>query len=133
MTIQWLPPSPRKVDKGRRGAPRRPIDLLGSLEGRSRRAVTVVDLSLTGCLVRGDAALDRGAILDLRIDLSPRPIEVKVKVAGSSVEGESLVSGSPHYLTGLEFLGLPAGAAARLRQFLGTERRRRGGALPPSP
>jgi hypothetical protein len=93
----------------------------------------VVDLSLTGCLVRGDAALDRGAILDLRLDLSPRPIEVKVRVAGSSVEGESLASGRPLYLTGLEFLGLPAGAAARLSRFLGTERRRRGGALPPTP
>jgi hypothetical protein len=95
--------------------------------------VTVVDLSLTGCLVRGSAALDRGTILDLRLELLPRPLEVKVRVADSSVEGESLSSGSPHYLTGLEFLGLPAGAAARLGRFLAPERRRRGGALPPSP
>jgi PilZ domain len=133
MTTQWPAPSSQKVDQGRRGSPRRRIDLAGWLQGRSRRAVTVVDLSLTGCLVRGSAALDRGTILDLRLELSPRPIEVKVRVAGSSVEGESMASGSPHYLTGLEFLGLPAGAAARLRRFLAPERRRRGGALPPSP
>jgi len=91
-----------------------------------------VDLSLTGCLVRGDAALDRGAILDLRLDLQARPLDVKVRVADSSIEGESLASGRPHYLTGLQFLGLPAGAAARLTRLLGTERKRRGGALPPS-
>jgi hypothetical protein len=133
MTTQWPAPSPRKVDKSRRRAPRRPTDLAGSLSGRSRRAVTVVDLSLTGCLVRGDAALDRGAILDLKLDLTPRPLEIKVCVAGSSVEGESLASGRPMYLTGLQFMGLPPGAAARLSRFLTTERRRRGGALPPSP
>jgi hypothetical protein len=121
------------VDKSRRGATRGPTHLEATLEGRSKRAVTVVDLSLTGCLVRGDAALDRGAILDLKLDLQPRPIEVKVRVASSSVEGESLASGSPQYLTGLEFMGLPPGAAARLSRFLATERRRRGGALPPSP
>ena len=132
MTTQGEAPSPRKVDKSRRRAPRRPTALEGSLSGRSRRAVTVVDLSLTGCLVRGDKALDRGAILDLRLDLLPRPIEVKVRVADSSVEGESLASGPPHYLTGLQFLGLPIGAAARLSPFFASERRRRGGALPPS-
>jgi hypothetical protein len=133
MTTQWPALHPQKVDRGRRGAPRRRIDLTGSLEGRSRKAITVVDLSLSGCLVRGSALLDRGTILDLRLDLSTRPIEVKVRVTGSSVEGESMASGSPQYLTGLEFLGLPASAAARLRRFLAPERRRRGGALPPSP
>jgi PilZ domain len=133
MTTQWPEPSPRKVDKGRRRAPRRLTDLAGWLEGRSQRAVTVVDLSLTGCLVRGDAALDRGAILDLKLDLHPRPLEIKVCVADSSLEGESLASGRPLYLTGLQFMGLPLGAAARLSRFLATERRRRGGALPPSP
>jgi hypothetical protein len=133
MTAQLPTPSPRKVDKSRRRSPRRPTDLKGSLSGRTARAVTVVDLSLTGCLVRGDTALDRGTILDLRLDLAPRPIELKVRVADSSVEGESLASGQPHYLTGLQFLGLPAGAVARLQPFLATERRRRGGALPPSP
>jgi len=132
MTTEWPAPSPRKVDKSRRRAPRRPADISGSLSGRSRRPITVVDLSLTGCLVRGDAALDRGAILDLRLDLGARPLEVKVKVADSSVEGESLGTGRPHYLTGLQFLGLPAGAAARLSRLLATERRRRVGALPPS-
>ncbi len=95
--------------------------------------MTVVDLSLTGCLVRGHAALDRGAILDFELNLAPGPFEVKVRVAGSSIEGESLASGPPQYLTGLQFLGLPADAAARVSRFLATERRRRGGALPPSP
>jgi hypothetical protein len=133
MSAPWPAPSPRKVDKSRRRAPRRATEISGSLSGRTPRPVTVVDLSLTGCLVRGDAALDRGAILDLRLDLSARPIEVKVRVADSSVEGESLASGHPRFLTGLQFLGLPAGAAARLSRLLATERRRRGGALPPSP
>ena len=84
MTTQGEAPSPRKVDKGRRRAPRRSTNLEGSLQGRARRSVTVVDLSLTGCLVRGDQALDRGAILDLRLEFSPRPIEVKVRVRPES-------------------------------------------------
>lgn len=132
MSAEWPAPSPRKVDKSRRRAPRKATDISGSLSGRTRRPVTVVDLSLTGCLVRGETALDRGAILDLRLDLQVRPLEVKVRVAESSVEGESLASGRPHYLTGLQFLGLPPGGAARLERLLATERRRRGGALPPS-
>ena len=133
MTTQWPAPSPRKVDESRRRAPRRKAALEGSLQGRSRQAVTVVDLSLTGCLVRGAPAHHPGANLDFRIELSPGPFQVKVRVADSSVEGESLASGPPQYLTGLQFLGLPAEAAAELRSFLATERRRRGGALPPSP
>ena len=132
MTREWPAPLPRKIDKARRRAARKAIDISGSLSGRARRPVTVVDLSLTGCLVRGEAAFDRGAILDLRLDLSARPLDVKVQVVDSSVEGESLAAGLPHYLTGLQFLGLPAGAADRLARLLTTERRRRGGALPPT-
>ena len=46
-----------------RRAPRLPVDLEGSLRGRVVHPVRLLDLSLTGCLVRCDARLDPGAIL----------------------------------------------------------------------
>jgi PilZ domain len=67
-------------DSVRRRAPRVPIRLDGSLAGRTPRGVTVVDLSLTGCLVKCDTLHDHGAILDLRLDLGPEPFVAKVQV-----------------------------------------------------
>ena len=46
-----------------------------------------MDLSLTGCLVQCGALLDHGAILDLAIEVGGAPLEAKVKVAESYVDG----------------------------------------------
>ena len=85
----------------------------------------MLDLSLTGCLVRCGAALDQGAILDLDLRLDPDPFAAKVRVTGASLDGSSLAGEPPRYLAGLAFLGLPAREEARLRRFLQEERRRR--------
>ncbi len=117
-------------DAAKRRAPRLPIEIAASLSGRSPRPVTVIDLSLGGCLVRCDALLDQGAILDLSMPLEGRALEVKVKVAESFVDGDTLAAGAPQYLAGLEFLGLPGGEQARLRRFLEAEQRRRSARTP---
>jgi PilZ domain len=117
-------------DIGRR-APRTPTHLDGSLLGRSRRGVTIVELSPTGCLALCNSAPDRGAILDLELEIEGGPFVAKVRVSQSSVEGASPPEGPPRYLTGLEFLALPAQDEARLRRFLEEQRRRKGAdALP---
>jgi hypothetical protein len=101
------------------------MDLPGSLCGRSAREVKVVDLSLTGCLVQGDAPLDRGVILDLTVNLGKGPLATKVRVSESCVDGTAPADSPPRYLTGLEFLALGAHGGAQLRRFLEEERRRR--------
>lgn len=108
-----------------RRAPRLSTDLSGSLCGRVTRDIKVVDLSMTGCLVQGDAPLDRGAILDLRVSLGTDPLATKVRVSESSVDGTAPPDSPPRYLTGLEFLALGAHGDAQLRRFLEEERRRR--------
>jgi c-di-GMP-binding flagellar brake protein YcgR len=113
----------------RRKAPRLPIRLEGSLRGRTERPVSVIDLSLTGCLVRCGSALDHGAILDLQFQLENDDFGAKVQVTESSLDG---VSGSEEsrYLAGLSFLGLSAREEVRLRRFLEEERRRRSADTP---
>jgi len=108
----------------RRRAPRLPMRLAGRLAGRVVHPVTVLDLSLTGCLVQCGALLDHGAIFDLAMEIGGAPLDAKVKVAESYVDG-SAPEAAPRYLAGLEFLGLPPQAADRLRRFLDEERRRR--------
>jgi len=115
----------RARSDGQRRWPRLPIDVPAVLSGRNPRDVTVVDLSLSGCLVRCDALLDHGAILDLRLPLGGEPLMLKVKVAESFVDGDAQGAGAPRFLAGLEFLGLPGGEQASLRRFLDAERRRR--------
>ncbi len=122
-----------KAREGRgRRAPRLAVELPGALVSRRSRAVTVVDLSLTGCLVRGDAALDTGQVLDLRTELDSAPFTAKVRVTESYLDGSAGSTASPRYLAGLAFLGLQAQEEARLRRFLDEERRRRRGADTPS-
>jgi PilZ domain-containing protein len=110
---------------GRRRAPRLSIERQGRLRGRLSREVTILDLSNVGCLLRCDSLLDQGAILDLEIDLEAQaePFVAKVRVAAASLEGGP--GGPGAALAGLEFIGLPARADARLRHFLDEERRRR--------
>ena len=116
----------------RRRAPRLPIHLEGSLSGRAPRPVTVVDVSLTGCLVQCGSLLDPGAILDLKFALDPDTLAAKVRVAESYVDGSAAPPGPQRFLAGLEFLSLPAREATRLRRFLDEERRRRRSADGPS-
>jgi hypothetical protein len=87
----------------------------------------VIDLSLGGCLVRSDAPLDAGAVLDLALEIGGGPLALKVRVAEVSVDGASFSEPRPRCLAGLEFLGLAATDEARLRSFLEAESRRRRG------
>ncbi len=128
-------PTPRGKgnDTGRRRAPRLAVALEASLSGRAPRGVTVIDLALGGCLVRGDAAFDVGAIFDLTLQLEGAPLAVKVRVAESSLDGDSLSESQPRYLGGLQFLSLTAADELRLRSFLESEgRRRRSADAPPA-
>ncbi|HXK10937.1 MAG TPA: PilZ domain-containing protein [Vicinamibacteria bacterium] len=119
----------RDERRGRRLA----VDLPGTLGGRPARAVRVVDLSLVGCLVRLEAPLDEGVVVDLGIDLPGGPVRMKARVAESSVDGDSLPGPSRRFLAGLEFLALAAADEPRLRAFLEAEaKRRRGAHAPPS-
>ena len=70
----------RDERRGRRLA----VDLPGTLGGRPARAVRVVDLSLVGCLVRLEAPLDEGVVVDLGIDLPGGPVRMKARVAESA-------------------------------------------------
>lgn len=92
--------------------------------------MSVIDLSLTGCLVRCGSALDHGAILDLQFELQQDPFGAKVQVTESSLDGASSTEEPASYLAGLAFLGLPAREEARLRRFLEDERRRRSADAP---
>ena len=114
----------------RRRSPRVPVHLSGSLSGRSRRAVTIADVSLTGCLVRCDSLLDHGAILDLTTELDGEPFVAKVRVTGASVDGAPASTSDGRCVAGLDFLSLPPLQAARLRRFIEQERQRKRGADP---
>ncbi len=115
--------------RGRRVA----VDLAATLGGRHPRAVRVVDLSVVGCLVRTEASLVTGAVVDLRVELPDGPLRTKARVAAASIDGDSLPGLSRHFLAGLDFLALGAADALRLRAFLdGEAKRRRGAHTPPA-
>lgn len=123
----------KKTTTSTRRAPRLPTRLEGVLSGRSERAVTVMDLSLTGCLIRCAAPLDSGAIMDLRMALDTGTLlTAKVRVTESYLDGSSVPEENPSYLAGLSFLSLSAQEEAHLRRFLEAERRRRSGADAPT-
>jgi PilZ domain-containing protein len=109
----------------RRRAPRLTVDRPGRLSGRASQEVSIAELSLTGCLVRCGSLLDIGAIQDLEIALDDGPLTAKVRVADAWVDGSARESDRQECLAGVEFMGLPAQHAARLRRFLDEERRRR--------
>jgi hypothetical protein len=115
-----------------RRAPRLAIDLEGSLTGRVVHPVQVVDLSLVGCLVRCDARLEPGAILDLRLQLDDEPFAAKVRVVDSSLDGSAVPERAPGAMAGLDFVSLAARDQTRLRRFLEVERRRRRSADAPA-
>jgi len=122
----------KERESGGRRAPRLAVELPGTLVSRRSRPVTVVDLSLTGCLVRCEDALDADQVLDLQTTLGGLPFTAKVRVTESYVDGSTRSAAAPRYLAGLAFLGLQAQEGARLRRFLDEERRRRRGADTPA-
>ena len=95
------------------------------VKGRLPHAIVVIDVSLTGCLVRCGTLLKSGAILDFEMDLDDGPLSTKVRVAEASVDGVASGDAGQACLAGLEFLGLPPREDARLRRFLDEERKRR--------
>jgi hypothetical protein len=113
--------------KGRR-EPRVVVDLAATLVGRATHSGRVVDLSLMGCLLRSEAPLDGGAVVDLRVELPDGGLRTKARVAEASLDGDSLPAGRQQFLAGLEFLGLAAADELRLRRFVAAESRRRKGA-----
>ena len=116
---------------GMRRAPRLSLDLEGSLTGRVVHPIRLVDLSLTGCLVRCDALLEPGAILDLRLEIAGAPLTAKVRVIDSSLDG-SVAAERASAMAGLDFVSLAAQDQTRLRRFLEDERRRRRSADAPT-
>ena len=118
--------------RGGRRAPRLAVDLEGSLTGRVVHPIRLVDLSLTGCLVRCDALLEPGAILDLRLQVDDGPLTAKVRVIDSSLDGAAAAGRAPGALAGLDFVSLAAQDQTRLRRFLEDERRRRRSADAPA-
>jgi hypothetical protein len=109
------------------------VDLPATIGGRRARPARVADLSLVGCLVRTEASLDSGAVVDLRMELPDGVLRTKARVADASVDGDSLPGPSKRFLAGLEFLALAAADEIRLRAFLDAEaRRRRGAHTPPA-
>lgn len=110
---------------GRRRAPRVSVTLAGTLRGRSPRPVTVIDLSLSGCLLRSGASLDVGSIHDLELPLAGSALLAKARVTESSRDGAEAALGAPQrFLVGLEFVQLKAQDQPRLRAFLDEEARR---------
>jgi hypothetical protein len=105
-----------------------PVDLAATLGGRSPRPARVLDASPAGCLLRCEAPLDAGAVVDIRIELPDGVLRAKARVAEASLDGTCLSGPAPRYLAGLEFLGLAAADERRLLSFLETESKRRPGA-----
>jgi hypothetical protein len=123
------PGGPKNQDgRDERRVRRLAVDLPAALGGRLSRPARVADLSLVGCLLRTEASLDVGAVVDLSLDLPDGPLRAKARVAGSSIDGSSLPGPSKHFLAGLEFLALAAADELRLRVFLEGEAKRRRGA-----
>lgn len=100
------------------------MDLEAVVGGRAPRRARVADLSVVGCLVRIEAALARGAVLDVTLALPDGPLRVKARVAEASIDGDA-PPGAPGFLAGLEFVALAATDETRLRAVLEAETKRR--------
>jgi len=115
-------------DRAKSGSVRRAARLETRLSavllGRDRLEVEVLDLSLRGCLARCRACLDRGLVMDLTLAIPGQAVAAKVRVAGTSRDGEAGDVAGPFFLTGLEFLTLPPGGEQVLQQFMEQERKR---------
>lgn len=107
----------------RRRTPRVPVALEGTLGGRSPRPFVTVDLSLTGCLLRLEAPLDKGSIHDVELRLAGGVARAKARVTDSCRDGDA-AAGTPGFLVGVEFLQLSARDEVALRAFLDEAARR---------
>lgn len=114
----------------RRRAERIPVSLAAELQGRGTVPIVVVDISLSGALVRVPRAVDPGSIFDLHLPLPSGNLRGKVRVADCSRDGNSGEE-TPVWLSGIEFLAFAVEDRERLRQYL-EGARRRPGADPPS-
>jgi len=119
-------------DTGRRRSPRLTVQAEGSLSGRQRRPVNVLDLSASGCLVRCSTPVEPDAILDLELRLGSEGVATKVRVIHTCLDGAAPPEEGARFLAGLSFLGLSAREEATLRRFLDDERRRRRSADAPA-
>jgi hypothetical protein len=128
------PGGPKNHDgRDERRRQRVPVDLPARIGGRPECPARVADLSLVGCLVRTEATLNAGAVVDLSIDLPDGVLRTKARVAEASIDGDSLPGPAPRVLAGLEFLALAAADELRLRALLDAEaKRRRGAHAPPA-
>jgi hypothetical protein len=92
--------------------------LSGVLIGRTRQEVEVLDLSVTGCLVRCRTPFDPGMVLDLEIRIGAECLRSKARIVETSVDGESLGRHTKRHLIGLSFLATPSADEYVLRRFL---------------
>jgi hypothetical protein len=131
---EMSPGGPKNHDgRDERRGQRVPVDLPARIGGRPTQPARVADLSLVGCLVRTEATLDAGAVVDLSVELPDGVLRTKARVAASSIDGDSLPGPLPRILAGLQFLALAAADELRLRAFLDAQsKRRRGAHTPPA-
>lgn len=109
---------------GRR-APRVAAHWEGVLVGRGEHPIRLVDVSVGGCLVSVGVRLAPGALHDLRLHLEDGPLTAQVRVAETSVDGSSLGGEETRYLSGLQFVAVPAADERRLLSLVETLRRAR--------
>lgn len=87
--------------------------------------MTLVDLSITGCLVRMEEPLDNGSIHDLEVRLPDGGLQTKARVTEASRDGLAGGAGdAARFLVGFDFLQVSARDQASLRGFLESEARR---------
>jgi hypothetical protein len=101
-----------------------PVSLQGTLRARLSRPVTLVDLSVTGCLVRMAEPLDNGSIHDLEVRLPGGGVQAKARVTEASRDGANAAGDVARFLVGLDFFQVSARDQASLRGFLESEARR---------
>jgi c-di-GMP-binding flagellar brake protein YcgR len=106
-----MPPSGRRE-------PRVTTRLSGEILGRSAQAVSVFDLSRSGCLVGTDKCLAADAVIDVRFQLEDGDLLAKARVVESSIDGATLQDGRTSYLSGLRFLDLKPHDEQRLLRYL---------------
>src|SRR5262245_18814508 len=120
---------PRSERQSRRGQTMS-ADITAVEGGRQKKTARALDLSLDGSLLATEAALARGAVLDVTLELPDGPLRTKGRVAEASIDGAA-PPGPQCFLAGVEFLALAASDETRLRAFLDAEIKRRRVENPP--
>jgi c-di-GMP-binding flagellar brake protein YcgR len=107
----------------RRRTTRVRVQAEGQLVGRTQTSVSLLDLSLSGCLTRCTKAVEPGAIFDLRVPLPTFELRAKARVADCSRDGASPEE-APTWLAGIEFLAVSVEQLEQLRLFIAEARPR---------